>query len=207
LLEEYERKRNFSATAEPPPKKRRRRGKQLTFVVQKHAASRLHYDFRLEADGVLKSWAVPKGPALDPAVKRLAMMVEDHPIDYASFEGIIPKGQYGGGTVIVWDRGIYAPLDEDDHPILDRARAEQAVLEGLEKGKLVFAMEGAKLHGGFALIRARGQGAWMLIKMRDSYAAPDIDVTKLDRSAISNLNLEEMAARNESPPTRKHTAA
>src|SRR3954453_6828790 len=136
-LEEYRRKRDFKATPEPSGaakgKKKKGKAKGLSFVIQKHAASRLHYDFRLEMEGVLKSWAVPKGPSLDPADKRLAMMTEDHPIDYGDFEGIIPEGQYGGGTVLLWDRGTWEPL-EDPH-------------QGLRKGALKFRLDGKKLKG------------------------------------------------------------
>src|SRR5216117_1381930 len=130
-LTDYKKKRRFSKTPEPGPKKKRTSSGRL-FVVQKHRATRLHYDFRLEVDGVLKSWAVPKGPSLDPTVKRLAMQVEDHPVDYARFEGVIPEGEYGGGTVIVWDNGIYAPENNE------------SVSRALAKGELKFAMLGKK---------------------------------------------------------------
>src|SRR5262245_1804911 len=134
-LKEYEKKRRFNVTSEPPPKKAApRKDKKLRFVVQKHQATRLHYDFRLEWDGVLLSWAVPKGPALDPSIKRLAMAVEDHPLDYADFEGIIPAGEYGGGTVMVWDRGTYAPKTSD-------------VGKGQREGRIEFTLHGKKLHG------------------------------------------------------------
>src|SRR5947199_4601115 len=146
-LEEYKRKRNFKKTPEPGGKKAKAKSKGLSYVIQKHAATRLHYDFRLELDGVLLSWAVPKGPSLDPAEKRLAVHVEDHPIDYGGFEGIIPKGQYGGGTVLLWDRGTWEPLAED----ADDAAA------AYRKGRLKFRLHGEKLQGGWNLVRMGGR--------------------------------------------------
>ena len=142
-LEEYQRKRRFQSTPEPPPKLGKDEGHR--FVVQKHQASHLHYDFRLEMEGVLKSWAVPKGPSLDPADKRLAMMVEDHPVDYLHFEGIIPEGNYGAGTVMVWDTGTWEPLGDPN--------------ETLAKGDLKFRLKGKKLKGEFVLARMRTRGA------------------------------------------------
>src|ERR1043165_4325055 len=136
-LREYKRKRDFKRTPEPEPKFAPQTG--WSFVVQKHAASHLHYDFRLELDGVLKSWAVPKGPSLDPAQKRLAVAVEDHPVEYGRFEGMIPEGEYGGGTVLLWDRGTWEPIG-DPH-------------EGYRQGKLKFTLHGEKLHGGWVLVR------------------------------------------------------
>src|SRR4051795_4511714 len=135
-LDEYSKKRAFDATPEPAPAMARRASGPLLFVVQQHSARRLHYDLRLECDGVLKSWAVPKGPSLDPAEKRLAVQTEDHPYDYGSFEGVIPAGQYGAGQVIVWDCGVYSPDEKQEHWFHDRAQAEQRVRDGLEKGKL-----------------------------------------------------------------------
>ncbi len=139
-LTEYKKKRKFDKTPEPGPKKKRTRSGHI-FVVQKHRATQLHYDFRLEADGVLKSWAVPKGPSLDPKVKRLAMQVEDHPVDYAKFEGVIPEGEYGGGTVMVWDYGTYEPENNEN------------VSEALRKGELKFTLNGEKLQGSWVLVR------------------------------------------------------
>src|SRR5205085_7406997 len=143
-LEEYKRKRHFEATPEPPAKVEKKSGHR--FVVQKHRASHLHYDFRLEMEGVLKSWAVPKGPSLNPGDKRLAMMVEDHPYDYRTFEGIIPKGNYGAGTVIVWDEGTYESLDPGT-----KAEQEKKLLRQLDSGSLKFRLNGKKLKGEFAL--------------------------------------------------------
>jgi len=146
-LSEYTRKRDFAKTPEPAGTPATvKAGAPLSFVIQKHAARRLHYDFRLELDGVLKSWAVPKGPSLDPGEKRLAVHVEDHPIEYGGFEGVIPEGQYGGGTVLLWDRGNWRPLDPDP-------------LQAYEKGSLKFVLDGAKLHGKWALVRMGGKAA------------------------------------------------
>jgi bifunctional non-homologous end joining protein LigD len=183
-LEEYRRKRKFEATPEPPPEVEKQEGHR--FVVQKHRASRLHYDFRLEMDGVLKSWAVPKGPSRDPADKRLAMMVEDHPVSYLLFEGIIPEGNYGAGTVMVWDTGSWEPLGD--------ARAM------LAKGDLKFRLSGQKLKGEFVLARMRSRrpgskgNEWLLIKHRDRYAQEGFDIDKLDGSVLSRRSLEEIAA-------------
>ncbi|MEF9478465.1 3'-phosphoesterase [Chryseobacterium sp. 1B4] len=152
-LSEYRKKRSEEKTPEPFGGKPN--GKELHFVIQKHDASHLHYDFRLEMDGVLKSWAVPKGPSMNPDIKRLAMMVEDHPYDYRNFEGIIPKGQYGGGTVIVWDQGTYMPADLQDE---DHGKQEKNLLHQLYSGKLKFILNGEKLKGEFALVKAHGRG-------------------------------------------------
>src|SRR5690348_1001214 len=143
----YKKKRSFGKTPEPEGKKKSSE-KELMFVVQKHDASRLHYDFRLEMDGVLKSWAVPKGPSLNPSDKRLAMMVEDHPFDYRNFEGIIPEGNYGGGTVIVWDEGTFEPAEGQG---LSRREQEKMLLEQLGEGKLKFVLHGQKLQGEYVL--------------------------------------------------------
>jgi bifunctional non-homologous end joining protein LigD len=163
----------------------------LLFVVQQHAARRLHYDFRLECDGVLKSWAVPKGPSLDPADKRLAVHVEDHPYDYASFEGMIPSGQYGAGTVIVWDCGVYSPDEGGKTWFQDRAGAEQQVREGLDGGKLSIELRGEKLKGSFALVRTKEQKNWLLIKHKDRFTSPD-DVTRNNRSVLSGVAVEDL---------------
>jgi bifunctional non-homologous end joining protein LigD len=159
----------------------------LVFVVQKHQASRLHYDFRLELDGVLKSWAVPKGPSLNPKEKRLAIMVEDHPLEYRTFEGVIPEGEYGAGEVIVWDQGTYRPLVGKTKDAM-----QEQVREQLNKGDLRFLLFGEKLRGEFALIRQQrlGEKAWLLIKKRDQYAS-DADITLQDRSVITGRRLGE----------------
>lgn len=166
-LEEYKRKRNFSKTPEPEGKVAPRKGRELFFCVQKHLASHLHYDLRLEHDGVLLSWAVPKGPSLDPATKRLAMMVEDHPIEYGEFEGVIPSG-YGAGIVMLWDRGTWTPEVDD-------------VAAALKKGDLKFTLNGYKLKGSWVLVRTKGAWAgggdrsWLLIKHRDNWSG-DLDI-------------------------------
>jgi len=170
-LETYKANRDFRETPEPTPRAGEGHRRPI-FVVQEHHASHLHYDFRLEADGVLKSWAVPKEPSPDPAVKRLAVQVEDHPLDYASFEGAIPEHQYGAGTVRIWDRGTY------DNLLAEKA-VPQTVTEGIEAGRLEFALHGTKLQGRFALIRMQGLGRgkvnWLLIKMKDEFAQPGAD--------------------------------
>jgi bifunctional non-homologous end joining protein LigD len=165
-LTRYKRKRDFTATSEPKGNVRASRG-ALRFVVQKHAASHVHYDFRLELDGVLKSWALPKGPSMNPSDKRLAMMVEDHPLDYRTFEGSIPEGNYGAGEVIVWDEGVYHAEGTSD-----RLESTRMLRHGLEEGKLSFTLEGKKLKGGFTLIKtgSREKPSWLLIKRRDRFA-------------------------------------
>jgi DNA ligase D len=187
-LTKYKQKRSADETPEPFGGKPS--GQELRFVIQKHAAFHLHYDFRLEMDGVLKSWAVPKGPSTDPDVKRLAMMVEDHPYDYRTFEGIIPKGQYGGGTVIVWDEGTYEPVEEVAGDI---KKQEKHLLHQLYSGKLKFILHGKKLKGEFALVKAHGRGenGWLLMKLEDKYASTS-DITLKDKSVISKKNLEQM---------------
>jgi bifunctional non-homologous end joining protein LigD len=185
-LEEYRKKRRFGVTPEPEGKKAgpKRRRKKLSYVIQKHRATALHYDFRLEWNGVMLSWAVPKGPSLDPSVKRLAMQVEDHPIEYNEFEGIIPEGEYGGGTVMIWDRGVWASEAED----VDAA---------LRKGELKFAMAGEKLNGSWVLVRTRRRGeerpAWLLIKHRDQYATTKDIAEEEPRSVVSGRLLFEIA--------------
>lgn len=198
-LTEYRRKRDFTRTAEPSGEKALSptRPGRLHFVIQKHAASRLHFDLRLELDGVMKSWAVPKGPSLDPSVKRLAMQVEDHPIDYNTFEGTIPQGEYGGGTVMLWDRGTYS----SDTPASPEEE-EDAIREGLKRGDLKISFHGDRLHGSFALIRmkfARDRSSsskpqWLLIKHRDESAAEDDVVADNMTSVESGRTMEEIAS-------------
>jgi bifunctional non-homologous end joining protein LigD len=201
-LEEYKRKRRFEETPEPPPKVEKKSGHR--FVVQKHRATRLHFDFRLEMDGVLKSWAVPKGPSLDPADKRLAMQVEDHPVSYFDFEGTIPEGNYGAGTVMVWDLGTWEPLSPQ--PVKGKyvqgTEAEAAAM--LQKGDLKFRLHGQRLKGDFALIhmRARRPGSkgteWLLIKKQDEYALEGYDIEQYDSSVISKRSMAEIAGDKDS---------
>jgi bifunctional non-homologous end joining protein LigD len=187
-LQEYKKKRSFEET--PKPVGGHSASKKLEFVIQKHAASHLHYDFRLEIKGVLKSWVIPKGPSMDPAVKHLAMLVEDHPYDYKDFEGIIPKGQYGGGTVIVWDRGTYEPLES----ARTKAEQEKIMLKEFYAGSIKIRMHGKKVKGEFALVRTQGRGdnAWLVIKHRDEYATTE-DITLKDKSVISKKTIETMS--------------
>jgi len=187
-LETYHKKRNFKTTPEPKGRVHARKARELAFVIQKHAASHLHYDFRLELDGVLLSWAVPKGPSLDPNDKRLAMHVEDHPIEYGDFEGVIPPKQYGSGTVLLWDRGTWIPKEDP--------------VAGYARGKLKFDLVGTKLHGGWNLVRSRsgkygGDKSWLLIKEDDQYARQGADahvVDELPNSVLSGRSIEEIAA-------------
>lgn len=178
-LAEYNRRRRFDVTPEPAGKPQNARQKKLEFVVQKHRASRLHYDFRLEHDGVMLSWAVPKGPSLDPAHKRFAMQTEDHPIEYNQFEGVIPEGEYGGGTVMIWDRGTWVPQVED----VDAA---------LARGDLKFTLQGKKLRGSWVLVRMRDR-QWLLIKHRDELASTIDITTAKPRSAVSRRTLAGIA--------------
>jgi bifunctional non-homologous end joining protein LigD len=201
-LEEYKRKRRFEETPEPPPKLEKQSGHR--FVVQKHRATRLHYDFRLEMDGVLKSWAVPKGPSLDPADKRLAMQVEDHPVSYFDFEGTIPEGNYGAGTVMVWDLGTWEPLSPQ--PVKGKyvpaTEAEAAAM--LQKGDLKFRLHGQKLNGDFALIHIRGRRPgskgteWLLIKKHDEFAVEGYDIEQYDSSVVSKRSMAEIAGDKDS---------
>ncbi len=191
VLGEYAAKRTFAATPEPPPALPAAGGGPLLFVIQQHSATRLHYDFRLECDGVLLSWAVPKGPSLDRNEKRLAVHVEDHPYDYASFEGVIPPGQYGAGEVIVWDCGVYSPDEGGATWFHDRARAEREVRDGLAKGKLSVLLRGEKVKGSFALVRTKETNQWLLIKHKDRFAV-ETDVTADDRSVLSGMRVGEL---------------
>jgi bifunctional non-homologous end joining protein LigD len=186
-LTEYKKKRHFDKTPEPGPKKKKSKTGRM-FVIQKHRATALHYDFRLEADGVLKSWAVPKGPSLDPTVKRLAMQVEDHPVDYADFEGVIPEGEYGGGTVMVWDIGTYEPESED-------------VTAALRKGELKFSLNGKKLQGSWVLVRTRDR-QWLLIKHRDYYTTEE-EVTEIAPASILTRRMLAEIAEDEGGDVKK----
>ena len=189
-LKEYRKKRRFGVTPEPAGGKDGKGHKDPSriFVVQKHRATQLHYDFRLEWNGTLLSWAVPKGPSLDPSVKRLAMQVEDHPIEYANFEGVIPAGEYGGGTVMVWDKGTWEPEQPDPQA-------------ALEKGDLKFTLHGKKLKGSWVLVRTRGFGggskpSWLMIKHRDQYASTEDITATQPKSAVSRRLLAGIARDN-----------
>jgi bifunctional non-homologous end joining protein LigD len=186
-LEKYRQKRNFRVSPEPSGKSDAATGStsHLLYVIQKHRASQLHYDFRLEFNGALLSWAIPKGPSLDPSVKRLAMQVEDHPLEYGSFEGVIPEGEYGGGTVMVWDSGEWIPETPD-------------VETALKKGELKFTLLGKKLRGSWVLVRTRGFGSkpdksWLLIKHRDKYASKADITGEKPRSVLSQRLLADIA--------------
>jgi bifunctional non-homologous end joining protein LigD len=189
-LEKYKEKRNFKVSPEPSGKSHDAAGSHhdLLYVIQKHRASQLHYDFRLEFKGVLLSWAVPKGPSLDPSAKRLAMQVEDHPLEYGNFEGVIPEGEYGGGTVMVWDNGKWIPESDD-------------IGAALQKGDLKFNLEGKKLRGSWVLVRTHGFGSkpdksWLLIKHRDKYASDKDITTSQPRSVLSERLLADIARDN-----------
>jgi bifunctional non-homologous end joining protein LigD len=186
----YKKKRSFNETPEPEGKKKST-SRALKFVVQKHDATNLHYDFRLEMEGVLKSWAVPKGPSMNPQDKRLAMMVEDHPYDYRNFEGTIPAGNYGAGTVMVWDEGPYEAMKFENEPVKTQ---EKILLEELKKGDLKVVLHGEKLKGAFAIVKMKGRGenAWLLIKKEDSEATLK-DITKKDRSVKTKRTLNQIA--------------
>jgi bifunctional non-homologous end joining protein LigD len=196
-LEEYKRKRRFEETPEPPPKVETKAGNR--FVVQMHDATRLHYDFRLEMEGVLKSWAVPKGPSLDPADKRLAMQVEDHPVSYFDFEGNIPENNYGAGTVIVWDVGTWSPLSPVAVEGKYAAGTEAEAAAMLAKGDLKFRLNGKRLKGDFALVKMRGRrpgskgNEWLMIKKHDDHVVEGYDIEALDTSVLSGRTLEQVA--------------
>ena len=201
-LGDYRRKRDFARTKEPAGSDPAGDGSvaRRVFVVQKHDASRLHYDFRLELDGVLKSWAVPKGPSLDPADKRLAVMVEDHPLEYGSFEGTIPEGEYGGGTVLLWDQGWWEPDLEAMKPSRGKAAKNSEAVDpsaALAGGALKFVLHGKKLTGSWALAQMKGRGDknWLLIKHRDEAARPGSDIVgEAPDSVTSGRSLEEISA-------------
>jgi bifunctional non-homologous end joining protein LigD len=193
-LAEYNRKRRFDVTPEPPGKAGRKRGRALEFVVQKHRASHLHYDFRIEHEGVMLSWAVAKGPSLDPTVRRLAMMTEPHPMDYNDFEGVIPEGEYGGGTVMIWDRGTWEPQSPD----VDKA---------LAKGDLKMKLSGKKLKGSWVLVRMRDR-QWLLIKHRDEHASATVDLTLArPNSVVSRRTMAGIARAAGASPRQLEQAA
>lgn len=180
--------RDFGVTPEPSGGKKAGKVEQPIFVIQKHKASRLHYDFRLEMEGVLKSWAVPKGPSYDPSVKRLAMMTEDHPYDYAFFEGVIPEGNYGAGPSIIWDIGTWEFIEPGNDPV-----------KALEQGKLTCRLNGKKMFGEWALVKIRGRSPkgneWLLLKHRDQFANPNVDVTAVaPKSVVSGLDVDEIGS-------------
>ena len=191
LLKKYKQMRDFGDTPEPSGGKSKKKTKLPIFVIQKHDATRLHYDFRLEMEGVLKSWAVPKGPSYDPSVRRLAMMTEDHPYDYASFEGVIPADNYGAGNVIIWDQGTWEFIEPGNDPV-----------QALASGKLAFRLNGKKMFGEWALVKIKGRSTgkdneWLLLKHRDAYANNKVDVTEVaPRSVVSNLLVEEVGPEN-----------
>jgi bifunctional non-homologous end joining protein LigD len=201
----YNKKRNFNVTPEPVGKEKASKN-GLRFVVQKHDASSLHYDFRLELMGVLKSWAVPKGPSLNPADKRLAMMVEDHPYDYRNFEGVIPAGNYGGGTVIIWDEGVYEPEVGES---LSKAEQEKALLKGLESGSLNIILHGSKLQGLFTLFQlkrdAKGK-SWLLVKKRDTFSGTE-DITLQNTSVRTGKTIAQVAEENGTVPNHPDEGA
>lgn len=195
-LKDYNEKRKFDETSEPKGKTKKSND-QLIFVIQRHAASRLHYDFRLEMDGVLKSWAVPKGPSLDPKDKRLAMMVEDHPYDYKDFEGNIPEGNYGAGQVEIWDSGTYEPLDNHS-----KLSDEKELLKELHAGSLKFILHGKKLKGEFALVKMKNteENSWLLIKHKDNFAESDYDA---EENTAKNSQVTKFLEEKKSLKSRK----
>jgi bifunctional non-homologous end joining protein LigD len=196
-LEEYQRKRRFDETPEPPAKLEKKSGHR--FVVQKHRATRLHYDFRLELDGVLKSWAVPKGPSLDPADKRLAMQVEDHPVSYFDFEGNIPADNYGAGSVMVWDVGTWQPLSSVPADGKYGTTTDEEARAMLAKGDLKFRLQGERLNGDFALVRMKGHrpgskgNEWLMIKKHDDHEVEDYDIDHYDSSVLTKRSMDEIA--------------
>lgn len=195
-LKDYNAKRRFNETTEPEGKTKKSKDK-LIFVIQRHAASRLHYDFRLEMEGVLKSWAVPKGPSLDPKDKRLAMMVEDHPYDYKDFEGNIPEGNYGAGQMEIWDSGTYEPLDNNS-----KLSDEKELLKELHAGSLKFILHGKKLKGEFALVKMKNteENSWLLIKHKDDFAESDYDA---EENTSKNSQVTKFLEEKKSPNVSK----
>ncbi|HUI94089.1 MAG TPA: non-homologous end-joining DNA ligase [Chitinivibrionales bacterium] len=201
MLRQYTKKRKLAETPEPEPRRGKSWERHLVFVVHKHAARRLHYDLRMELGGALKSFAVPKGPSLDPSVKRLAVMVEDHPFDYKDFEGVIPEGNYGAGAVMIWDTGYYG------HPLATtKSESERLILEGMKKGDIKFTAAGRKLKGEFALVKTRWDDkSWLLLKKKDRFVS-SADVLKQDRSVVSNKTLEEISGDGRAAFSGRNTA-
>jgi len=198
-LTEYQKKRDFTRTLEPKGKSPVKRS-TLAFVIQKHAARNLHFDLRLELDGVMKSWAVPKGPSRDPAVKRLAMQVEDHPVEYNSFEGTIPAGEYGGGTVMLWDQGTYTFWEEDPDPV-ERLR------EGYAKGDFKFELRGKRLQGTWVLVRLKrgdpDKPQWLLIKHRDQFAKPGSEIVEEEVTSVATGRTMDEITAGDKPTKRR----
>lgn len=193
MLLEYKKKRDFKRTPEPDFKKEKVKAGPLIFVVQKHAARQLHYDFRLEVDGVLKSWAVAKGPSVDTGTKRLAVMVEDHPLEYAGFEGVIPEGQYGAGQVIIWDKGTYSPDEGGELHFEDRNEAEKLMRKGLTAGKISITLLGEKMKGSWTLVKMqKSENNWLLIKHHDEYAGASRDILEAENSVVSGLTINDL---------------
>jgi bifunctional non-homologous end joining protein LigD len=204
MLDRYGRKRDFELTREPPPQPAAAGRGPLLFVVQKHAARRLHYDFRLEVDGVLKSWSVPKGPSLDPKEKRLAVQVEDHPLEYASFEGVIPKGSYGAGQVIVWDAGTYSPDEGGRLSFHDRQEANARAAQELAAGKLSLTLRGHKLKGSWTLVHTkRSPTDWLLIKHSDGFGDGEREALADERSVLSGLTIDDLREGRLPAPARQ----
>jgi len=194
----YKNKRNFNETPEPSGKKIKKKShKKPVFVVQKHDASHLHYDFRLEIDGTLKSWAIPKGPSTNPHEKRLAIETEDHPIEYARFEGIIPEGNYGAGTVVIWDKGTFDNIKtHDNNPV--------PLNNSYHNGQIEVFLHGKKLHGGYALIKTDQDNKWLLIKMRDEYADETINIIETQpESIVSHKTIEQLNTQNQKQKNSK----
>ncbi len=188
-LVEYHKKSDFGKTFEPAGNFKKKKSKELIFAIQKHAASHLHYDVRLEIDNVLVSWAVPKGPSTNPADKRLAMMTEDHPLEYATFEGVIPEGEYGAGTIMVWDIGTFTNIKEKNGKIIP-------LRECLRRGQIEVFLEGKKLHGGYVLVRTGDSESkkWLFIKMHDEYAGkPKNPLLNKPKSALTNRTMKQIA--------------
>jgi bifunctional non-homologous end joining protein LigD len=216
VLAEYNRKRRFDVTPEPPGRATGRRGKRspgagaakqasvLRYVVQKHRAGHLHYDFRLEHEGAMLSWAIPKGPSLDPAVRRLAMQTEPHPMDYNHFEGVIPEGEYGGGTVMIWDHGTWEPESPDRLTAMGR---QEYVGKALAKGQLKFRLHGKKLRGSWVLVRTRGPRQWLLIKHRDEAASTEDPTVTRPLSVVSRRTMAGIARAAGATPHQLEVAA